>query len=63
MYYVHVPSERVRRGGGSANLLSQSSYTGRPLPPFVEEETPLTSSDMEGTDSHTHGHTGRKDFA
>jgi hypothetical protein len=39
--------ERRRR---SAALLSQSAYTERPIPPLVEQETLLPSSDRGDTD-------------
>jgi hypothetical protein len=41
---VQSQSER----GRSAVVLSQSAYTERPIPPLVEEETPLPISDGEG---------------
>jgi hypothetical protein len=51
MYYVDVQqtmfSLRVReRRRRSAALLSQSAYIERPIPPLVEEVSPLPISDM-----------------
>jgi hypothetical protein len=35
----------------SAVLLSQTAYTERLIPPLVEEQTPLCSSDMWGMET------------
>jgi hypothetical protein len=52
MYYVDVSSERERGGEREvSDLLSQSAYNERPIPPLVKEETPLPSSDVEDTDT------------
>jgi hypothetical protein len=47
--------ERRRR---STVLLIQSAYTERPIPPLVEEETTLPSSDCGGW-GHADTQTGR----
>jgi hypothetical protein len=54
MYYVEVQHSQYslsvgeREGGWDTTLLSQSAYTGRGIPPLVEEETLLRSSDWGG---------------
>jgi hypothetical protein len=47
MYYVYVQNRQYRMRSGA--LLSQCAYTERPIPPLVEEKTPLPSSDQRDT--------------
>jgi hypothetical protein len=50
-------SFRLREIGGGGlppALLSQSAYSERPIPPLVEEETPLPIKVTVGTHRHEH---------